>query len=81
MTGGSALPHGLCKSKNATRMLVLLEPIEPAADVVRFEQTVGGKLAATGPMRASVGHKNAEAVPHEQFRIADHAQAVVAEAV
>src|SRR5882762_6403549 len=73
--------HGLRKAEDATRVLVLLEPIKPAVNVLRFQQTVGGKFAAAGPVRPSIGHEDAEAVTQEEFRVANHTQPIVTETV
>jgi hypothetical protein len=48
--------HGFSKSEDAIWVKVPSQLIEPLMDVVPFEETVGGQIAAAITVGARVGH-------------------------
>src|ERR1019366_3331768 len=50
-------------------------------DVIRFQQSKSSQVAATGSVRPSVRHKDAEAAAQKQLRVPGHPEAVIAETV
>src|SRR5262249_12275846 len=60
---------------------VLIQPRNPAMQIVRFLQSIRSKLAATLAVGASIGKKHGVALPEKQLRIAAHPFAVVSEAM
>lgn len=57
------------------------EPVEPLANIVAFEQTIGSKGPATPAMRAGVWEEHSEPVSKQEPCVAGHTNAVVCEAV
>ena len=62
-------------------MLVRSEPPVPAAYVVRFQKAIRRNGPSAGAVRASVRKQNCKTVVYEQFSVANHADAVVAQSV
>src|ERR1700758_1201309 len=71
-------PHGFGETEDAARMIVRDEEVEPLMDVVALEEAVGGELAATGAVGASVGKEHVESVRNEELGVTGHADAVIA---
>lgn len=74
-------PHGFSEAKDATRMILCLQEIEPLVDVVALEEAVGSERAAAGAVGAGVGEQYGESALKEELSVSRHADAVVAETV
>lgn len=60
--------HGFPESEDAVRV-ALRQEVEPLMNVIAFEKTVGGELAAACAVSTRVGEKNGESVGKEESRI------------
>ena len=69
--------HGFAESEDTSRVMVL-NPLEPATNVVALEQAVRWVDSAAEAVGAGVGHQNAIAMVEEYLRVALHSEAVVA---
>ncbi len=72
--------HGLAEAKNAMRMSILLEPVDPEVNVVGFVEAVGreSRAMAVGP---GVGKKDSVMIFEEPLAKSVETYAVVADSV
>jgi hypothetical protein len=71
--------HRLAKCKDASGMLLRIEPLVPAAYVLRFQESVCRREAAAIAVRTGIRKENCKTVAEEQFCIANHADSVIAQ--
>jgi hypothetical protein len=74
-------PHGFSKTINTMRSVLVIEPGDPAVDVVALENAVGSEGAATFAVRARVGKEDGVSVGKEETRVAADAFAVIGDPV
>jgi hypothetical protein len=73
--------HGLAEGKDATRVILHGQEIDPLMDVVTLKQSVGGERSTAQAVSAGIGKKHSKSVGEEELSISGHADAVIAHTV